>query len=88
MIDRQTSADIEVIKEKLLGFDHTRKSTPAILSVQETKSWDIPNLELKRFVCYGNKHGYAKLLVSEKFAQSRGRGKQGDVRRYSSEQPW
>ena len=56
-INRQTSADIEVMKEKLLGFEHTHKCSPAILSVQETKSWDTPNLELKVFVCYGNKNG-------------------------------
>ena len=67
---RQTSADVEVIKKKkkkLLGFDHTRKRPPAILSVQETKSWDIPKLELRDFMCYGNKHGYATLLVSGQF---------------------
>ena len=65
--NRQTSADIEVITEKLLGFGHARKRTLTILSVQETKSLDIPNLEIKWFVCYGNKHGYATLLVSEQF---------------------
>ena len=41
-VDRQTSDDIEVIKEKLLGLEHARNGTLAILSVQETKSWDIP----------------------------------------------
>ena len=50
-----------------MAFDHTRKRTPAILSVQETKSWDVPNLELKGFVCYRDKHGYATLLVPEQF---------------------
>ena len=30
------------------------------------ESWDIPNLELKGFVCYGNKLGHATLLVSAK----------------------
>ena len=37
------------------------------MSVQETKSLDVPNLELKGLVFYGNKHGYAKLLVPEQF---------------------
>ena len=67
-INRQTSDDIEVIKEKLFGLEHTRNGTPAILSVHETKSWDFPNLELKGFMCYGNKNGYASLLVSDKFS--------------------
>ena len=66
-INRQTSADIKVIKEKLLGLDHTRKRTPSILSVQETKSWDVPNLELSGFVCYGSIPGFATLLDSEQF---------------------
>ena len=66
-INRQTSADIEVIKEKLFGFDRTRKRMPTILSVQETRSWDVPNLELKGFVCYGDKHGHPTLLVLEQF---------------------
>ena len=65
-IFRQTSADIK-FKEKLLGVDQTHKRTPTILSVQEIKSWDVPNLELQGFVRYGNKHGYATLLVPEQF---------------------
>ena len=66
-INRQTSPDIKVIKEQLLGFDHTRKHTRTILSNQETKSWEVPDLELEGFVCYGNEHGYATLLVPEQF---------------------
>ena len=31
------------------------------------RSWDVPDLELKGFVCYGNSHGHATLLVSEQF---------------------
>ena len=57
---------------------------PAILSVQETKSWDIPNWELEGFVCYGDKLGYATLLVSEKVLHKLRR----DVQQFSSEQPW
>ena len=67
-IKTQASAGIKVFQEKLLGFERTRKCTPAILSVQETESWDTPKLELKGFVCYGNKNGYASLLVSDKFS--------------------
>ena len=51
-----------------MGLEHTRNGTPAILSVYETISWDIPNLELHKFMCYGNKSGYASLLVSDKFS--------------------
>ena len=32
------------LKKKFLGFDHTRKRTRTILSVQETKSWDVPKM--------------------------------------------
>ena len=53
-ISRQTSADIKVIKEKLLGF-------------QETKSWNVPNLELPGCVGCGSKLGFATLLVSKQF---------------------
>ena len=66
-IKRQTSADIKVIKEKLLGLDHTRKRIPTILSLQETKSWNVPNLELPGCVGCGSKLGFATLLVSKQF---------------------
>ena len=66
--NRQTSNEMKVIKEKLLGLEHTRNGTPATLSVQETKSWDTPNLELKGFMCYGNKDGHASLLLSDKLS--------------------
>ena len=66
-INRQTSADIEVIKEKLIGFDRTRKRMPTILSVEETRSCDVPILELKGFVCYGDTHGHPTLLFPEQF---------------------
>ena len=41
--------------------------SPANLSIQETESWDVPNLELPGYVCYGSKSGFATLLVSERF---------------------
>ena len=42
-----------------MGHTHT----PAILSIQETKSWDVPNLELSGYVSYGSKSGFATMLV-------------------------
>ena len=56
------------LKKKLLGFEHTRNGTLAILSVQETKSWHTSNLELKEFMCYGDKNGCGSLLVSDNFS--------------------
>ena len=37
---------------------------PAVVSIQETKSWDVPNLTLPGYVCYGSEFGLAALLVS------------------------
>ena len=62
-INRQRSLHISTMKEKLLGPPHARTHTPAILSIQETKSWDVPNLELSGYVCYGSKSSFATLLV-------------------------
>ena len=61
------SSDISTIKEKLLGPAHACTHSPTILSIQETKSWDMPNLELPGYVCHGSKSGFATLLVSEQF---------------------
>ena len=36
--------------------------TPAILSIQETKSWDVPNLELPGYVCYGSQQCFSKTI--------------------------
>ena len=33
----------------------------------ETKSWDVPSLELPGYVCYGGKSVFTTLLVSEQF---------------------
>ena len=55
-------------RKKLLGPAHACTHTPAILSIQETKSWDVPYLELPRYVCYGSNSGFATLLVSEQFS--------------------
>ena len=70
-INRQRSLDISTIKEKSLGPAHTRTHTPAILSIQETKSWDVPNLELSGYVCYGSKSGFATLLVPKLFCTNK-----------------
>ena len=65
-INRPRSSDISVIKEKLFCPAHAR-ALSAILSIQETYSWDVPNLGLPGYVCYGSKSGFASLLVSEQF---------------------
>ena len=60
-----SSSDISIIKEKLLGLAHACAHSSAILSIQETMSWDVPNLELPGNVGYGSTSGFATLLVSE-----------------------
>ena len=40
---------------------------PAMYSIQKTKSWDVPNLTLPGYVCYGGKSGFETLLVSKQF---------------------
>ena len=50
---------------------HARTHSPAILSTQETKSWDVPNLELLGYVCYGSKSGFTTLLVPKQFCTIR-----------------
>ena len=64
-INRQRSLDISTIKEKLLGPAHARTHTPAILSIQETKSWDVPNLDLSGYVCYGSKSWFRNIVGSK-----------------------
>ena len=70
-INCQCSSDISVEKEELLGPAHVRAHSLAVISVQETKSWDDPSLELPKYVCYGSKFGLAMLLVSELFCTTR-----------------
>ena len=41
-INRQRSLDAPTITEKLLGLAHSHTHSPAILSIQATKSWDVP----------------------------------------------
>ena len=66
-VNRQRSLDIFTMKEKLLGPALARTQTSTILTIQETKSWDVPNLELTGYVCHGGKSGFATLLVSDQF---------------------
>ena len=46
---------------------HANAPLQSCLSKRQ-KSWDSPNLELEGFVSYGDKNGYASLLVSDKFS--------------------
>ena len=48
----------------MLGPFHARTHSLAMFSTQESKSWDVHNLELPGHVCYGGKSGLATLLVS------------------------
>ena len=52
---------------KHLGLAHACTHSPAVLSIQQTESWDVPNLELPGHVCCGSISGFAALLVSEQF---------------------
>ena len=54
-INRQRSSVISVIKEKLLGPAHACAHSPDIFSIQETKSWDVPNPELPMCVVVGQR---------------------------------
>ena len=49
------------------GPAHAYEHSLDIFSIQETKSWDFPNLELPGYVCDGCRCGFATLLVSERF---------------------
>ena len=40
---------------------------PVTFFIQETKSWDVTDLELPGYVRYGSKSGFATLLVSKQF---------------------
>ena len=62
-INHQCSSDISVIAENLLEPFRMRAHVPVIFSIQETKFWDVPNLELPGHVCYGSKLG-ARHVVS------------------------
>ena len=61
----ETSADVSMIVESL----NARAHMPVILALQETRSWDVPNMELPDYVCYGSKFGLATLVVSDRFSK-------------------
>ena len=46
-----------MIAEKLPELVRMRARVPVIFSIQETRSWDVHNLELLGDVCYGGKLG-------------------------------
>ena len=63
-INRQCSANVSVIVEKkLLTLACTRAHLPFIFFIQETRSWDVLNLKLLGYVCYGSNFGLATLMV-------------------------
>ena len=66
-INRQRSLDAPTTKEKLLGPARSHTHSLAILSIQETKSWDVPNLELPGYVFRGCEFGFRTLLVPKQF---------------------
>ena len=70
-INRQWQSDISVIAGKLLGLVRMHARVPTIFSIQETKSWDVPNLSVPGHVCYGSKSGFAALLVSDQLCTIR-----------------
>ena len=58
---------MSVFAGELLGPVRMHARVPTIFSIQETKSWDVPNLSLPGYVWYGSKSGFATLLVSDQF---------------------
>ena len=51
-INRQCSSAISMIVEKLLTLVCAHTHLPVIFSIQETRSWDVPNLEWPGYVIY------------------------------------
>ena len=52
-VNRGTSADVRLLK------------FACALALQETRSWDVPNLKLHGYACYGSQFGLATLVVSD-----------------------
>ena len=46
---------------------NARAHLPVICSLQETRSWDVPNLKLPGDVCFHSRLGLATLVVSDQF---------------------
>ena len=66
-INRQCSSVISVIVENLLTPVCAHAHRPVIFPIQETRSWNVPELKLPGHVCYGSKMGLATLVVSDQF---------------------
>ena len=49
---------------KTFGTCSHARTSARHFSIQETRSWDVPNPELPGKMCYGSKFGLATLLVS------------------------
>ena len=61
-VNRGTSPDV-----RLLKLECARTHLPVIFALQETRSWDVPNLKLHGYACYGSQFGLATLVVSDRF---------------------
>ena len=66
-INRQCSSATSVIVEKLLPLFCAHAHVPVIFSCQETRSWNVPELQLPGYVLYGCKLGLVTLVVSDQF---------------------
>ena len=88
--DLQCSSDISVIAEKLLGPVRMRARVPVLFSIQETRSWDVPNLELPGYVCVMVTNlGSPRCWFRNSYATLRARASsKRDVQRFSLEPLW
>ena len=68
-INRQCSSATSVIVGKLLTPFCAHAHLPVIFTDQETRSWNVPELQLLGCVCYGGKFGLATLVVVDQFFQ-------------------
>ena len=64
-INRRRPDDVSVIAEILRGTIGHRTHAYVIISIQETKSWDVPNPRLPGYGFHGSTVGLATLLVSQ-----------------------
>ena len=87
--NRQRSSEISIIKARVLGPAHACACSP-VISVQETKSRDVPNLELLGYVCYGGKFWVRNVVGCQiSFAQLGDHGSlKRDVQQFSPEPLW
>ena len=66
-----TAIVLQIFRErrKFVEFVSMCAHVPVIFSIQERRSWDVLNLELSGYVCYGSKLELARLLVLEQFCK-------------------